>query len=70
MGLAGQLVQLRRNAASAWAEMEPAVAKAMRQVEVLKPYARKPYSTWVLYLGMAFPTLLFLGPFLLALGAP
>ena len=65
-----QLVQLQQNAASAWAEMQPAVATAMRRVDVLKPYARKPYTTRALYLGISFPTTLFLVPFLLAVGGP
>ena len=53
---------------SAWSEMEPAVATAMRSVEVLRPYARKPYTTLVLYGGMSVPLVLFLIPAMLAIG--
>ena len=63
-----QLVQLKRQMASAWEELEALMVRGFSQIKQLKPYARKPYTTYVLYGVMSFPFLLLGVPLLLAFG--
>ena len=64
-----QLVQMKRQASSAWQELESLVAQGLSRVPQLKAYARQPYTTWVLYGILGFPFAILALPLLLATGA-
>ena len=62
-----QVVRFRRAGQAKLAQAERALAKQLHQYPALRPYARQPYTTYLVWAVLGIPSLVLVLPVLLVL---